>query len=66
MHRFAVPVESFDELPTVTLVLNAKWASFVDGALSPLLDRRTWDGTEAEIDHAIEQIQLILGALGGA
>lgn len=53
----------FDE-PGIPICLNSEWASFVDGALAPLLARKYWQGTETEIDAAVEQIEILLAALG--
>lgn len=65
MHRFTPPVTEFDDTPTITLTINGSWASFVDGALSPLLNPNIWDGDEVEVEFAIQQIEKILGVLGG-
>lgn len=59
----APTVGIFDE-PGIPLCLNSEWASFVDGALALLASRAYWKGTEAEIDAAVDQVEILLAALG--
>jgi microcystin-dependent protein len=59
----APTVGIFDE-PGIPICLNSEWASFVDGALALLAARSYWKGTEAEIDAAVDQVEILLAALG--
>lgn len=59
------PTAGIFDAPGVSLCLNTEWASFVDGLLGQLLRRDRWeDGTESEIDFAIDQVNLLIAKLG--
>lgn len=59
------PLPDVCDAPTVTICVNSEWWSHLDGMISRLLYRDAWQGTEDEIDRAIEQVQEIL-AVGKA
>lgn len=49
--------------PAVPLCINASWAGHIDGLLDQLTDRRSWQGTEEEVDYAVGQIQKLMVAI---
>lgn len=55
-----VPFEGALAAPFFHPIINEKWFSFVWGLLPALLDRELWEGTEAEIDHAIQQVETLI------
>lgn len=59
------PTPDICDAPTVTICVNAEWWSHLDGMISRLLYRDAWQGSNDEIDRAIESIQEIL-AVGKA
>lgn len=59
-----VPTAGVFDSPGVLLCLNTQWASFLDGALQPLLSPCQWAGSETEVEAAIQQVQRLLVALG--
>lgn len=59
------PAPDICDAPTVTICVNSEWWSHLDGMISRLLYRDAWQGTNDEIDRAIESIQQVL-AVGKA
>jgi len=59
-----VPEDDVCDAPFVRLCFNAKYASHVDGAIGRLLERDAWEGTDEEIDRAIQAVTEILSQLG--
>jgi microcystin-dependent protein len=55
-----IPASGVFDSPTVNVCINSGWATFVDGALQPLLDPHMWNGTESEVDAAIQSVQELL------
>lgn len=63
--EYAAPRPSagvFDS-PGVQLCLNTEWASYLDGLLEGLLCPSHWQGTETEVEAAIEQVHLLMAKL---
>jgi len=54
------PTVGIDDAPLHTICINAEWWSHVSGQIARLLSRDNWQGTEAEIDSAIQSIYEIL------
>lgn len=59
-----IPVEGVFDSPTVQLCINSKWASILDGLVGQLLNRAMWDGSQQQIDDVIQQVHVLLVALG--
>ena len=59
------PAPDICDAPTVTICVNSEWWSHLEGMISRLLYRDAWQGTEDDIDRAIESIQEVL-AVGKA
>lgn len=60
LEPFEIPDTAWNEEPHRCLQVNAKWGSHILGVLEALKDRRTWAGTEAEIDSALETVDAII------
>lgn len=60
------PNASVDEPPLIRVCINSQWVSHVDGLLERLLFRDAWQGTDAVIDNAIQQVTVLLKMLGAA
>ena len=58
------PTPDIFDAPGVSVCINAEWASFIDARVAQLLDRKLWQGTDTEIDRAIDQVNLFLAKLG--
>ena len=54
----------FDE-PCACLFVNAEWRGYLIGALEVLAQRDAWNGTEEQIDTAIEGVEEIIACLIG-
>lgn len=48
---------------TLSLSLNYEWRRLISALLTPLLLREYWDGTESEVDDAIQKAQAIYNDL---
>lgn len=55
-----VPMEGALDAPFYSPRLNYQWFKFVWGLIPALLQEELWEGTEAEIQHAIRQVELLL------
>lgn len=63
--EYAAPRPSagvFDS-PAIPLCLNTEWASHLDGLLEQLLCPSHWQGTETEVEAAIQQVQILMAKL---
>lgn len=48
------------ESPVHTICINAAWWSHISGAVTQLLQRDSWGGTESEVDAALQSIYELL------
>jgi hypothetical protein len=62
-HPKRVPTPDILDCPQVQICINAEWASHVDGVLERLLFTDAWEGTEEEVDRAINQVEKLLAQL---
>lgn len=58
------PTPDIFDAPGISVCINAEWASFIDARVAQLLDRDLWQGTDLEIDRAVDQVNLFLAKLG--
>jgi hypothetical protein len=63
MPTLPIPSVGIFDSPTVNICINSKWAGYVDGALETLLNPCVWDGTDTEVEAAIQEVQKLLVAL---
>lgn len=62
-----VPAAGVHDGDVLLIRVNPAWWSHALGALDILTRREAWDGTEAEIDHAVQQVEkLMQGINSGA
>jgi len=59
-----IPSAGVFDSPTVQLCVNAQWASILDGLVGQLLTPAIWDGSGQAVDDVIQQVHLLLVALG--
>lgn len=59
-----IPSAGVFESPTVQLCINAQWASILDGLIGQLLNPALWDGDEAAVDAAQQEVHKLLIGLG--
>lgn len=57
--------DSATDLPINEIIMNAEWAGLVIESLTELQSARYWDGTNAEVEHCIGQIETIKDLLMG-
>lgn len=60
----AIPAWGVFDQPTIQLCINGEWASILDGLIGKLLNPAIWDGDGADVDAVIQQVHLLLVALG--
>lgn len=58
-----VPGVGVFDSPSVRVCLNVRWRSHVAGLLGRLTYRDAWEGSEAEIDEAIEQTERLIAGM---
>lgn len=63
-HPLAIPPAGVFDMPNVTLCINSEWASILDGLVGQLLCRNVWGGSVTEVDNVLQQVHLLLVALG--
>ena len=59
-----IPSAGVFDSPTVQLCVNAQWASILDGLVAQLLTPAIWDGSGQPVDDVIQQVHVLLVALG--
>lgn len=59
-----IPSAGVFDSPTVQLCVNAQWASILDGLVAQLLTPAIWDGSGQAVDDVIQQVHVLLVALG--
>lgn len=59
-----IPSAGVFDSPTVQLCINQQWASVLDGLVGQLLRPEIWDGSGQPVDDVIQQVHLLLIALG--
>jgi hypothetical protein len=59
-----IPSAGVFDSPNVHLCINAQWATILDGLVGQLLTPAIWDGSELDVDEVIQQVHLLLVALG--
>lgn len=59
----SVPTEGVFDSPTVVLCLNVTWVSILSGLIDQLDTTAIWEGTDEEIDAAIQEVRKLQIAL---
>lgn len=57
------PTPDIFDAPGATICINSEWASFIEAQSGRLLSRSLWEGTDSEVDRAIDQIEQFLTRL---
>src|ERR1051325_2050236 len=57
------PTPDIFDAPGASICINSEWASFIEAQVGKLLSRGLWEGTDSDIDRAIDQVEQFLTKL---